>query len=273
MRGLDGKVAVIVGGAPNNIGAATAERLSSEGSRVVIADLRLDAAEAVADDIVSQGGEAVAVQVDIADEDSVVAMLRTAADAFGGIDNLFNVAADLSPGTMGVDTANDILTVPLDVWRRTLDVDLTGYLLTCRHVMPYIRARGGGAIVNTMSVSAFLAEPVRVAYGVAKSGIEALTRHIARVGGQHGLRCNAVSPGTILTEALLRNTRPEVLEQQLHSLPSTRNGLPEDIAAAVAFLFSDDGEWINGQTLKIDGGRSLGEWMQHRIVARPWQTL
>lgn len=254
MRGLDGKVSVIAGAAPGNIGGATAHRLSSEGARVVVADLNEDAARALAEEIKSAGGEAVAVTLDISVEESVKELLAKANESFGGVDHLFNVAADLSPATIGADSTNDVTTLPVEVWQRTIDVTLTGYMFGIKHAMPMMVARGGGAIVNCLSAAVWMAEPVRSAYSTAKSGAEALTRHTARIGGRQGVRCNAIAPGTVLTEANLRTLPAEIREQQLADLPSTRLGKPEDIAAAVAFLFSDDGEWVNGQALSIDGG-------------------
>ncbi|MFC5745290.1 SDR family NAD(P)-dependent oxidoreductase [Actinomadura rugatobispora] len=254
MRGLDGKVSLIAGAAPGNIGGATAHRLSSEGARVVVSDINEDAARALAEQIVAEGGDAVAIQVDLSSEQSVVGMMKFAVDSFGGVDHLFNVAADLSPATIGADSSHNVLDLPIEVWSRTIDVTLTGYMYTIRHAMPLMIERGGGSIVNTMSAAVWMAEPVRASYSAAKSGVEALTRHVARVGGRQGVRCNAVAPGTVLTEALLRTLPEEIQRRQLEEIPSTRLGKPEDIAAAVAFLFSDDGEWVNGQALSIDGG-------------------
>lgn len=257
MRGLDGKVSVIAGAAPGNIGAATALRLSAEGARVVVADLHLAAAEAVADTIQSAGGEAMPVRVNIADEASFAALLRSAAERFGGIDHLFNVAADLSPDTIGADSTNDITTLSVAAWQRTIDVTLTGYMYGTRHALPLMRARGGGSIVNTMSAAVWMAEPIRAAYSAAKAGIAALTRHTARIAGKQGVRCNAVAPGTVLTASLLRTLPDAERTRQLAEIASPRLGLPEDVAAAVAFLFSDDGAWVNGQVISVDGGLTM----------------
>ncbi|MFE7421103.1 SDR family NAD(P)-dependent oxidoreductase [Rhodococcus sp. NPDC057529] len=257
MRGLDGKISVIAGAAPGNIGASTAHRLSSEGAHIVVADLSQTAAEAVAEEIRANGGKAVATSVDLSVEESVRDMVEFAKEEFGGVDHLFNVAADLSPGTIGLDSTNDILSLPVEVWKRTIDVTLTGYMYGIRYAMPVMFERGGGAIVNTMSAAVWKAEAIRAAYASAKLGVEALTRHAAKVGGRRGVRCNAVAPGTVLTEALLRTLPEENRMEQAAQIPSTRLGKPEDIAAAVAFLFSEDGEWINGQTLAVDGGFTM----------------
>jgi len=254
MRGLDQKICVIAGAAPGNIGAATAHRLSSEGAIVVVADLNSAAAQAVADEIKAKDGHAIAGQVDISSESSFEELLKRTARDLGGLDHLFNVAADLSANTMGRDSSSDVTTVPIEVWKRTIDVTLSGYMYGTRHALPLMFARGSGSIVNMMSATAWLGESVRVSYASAKAGVAALTRHTATIGGKRGVRCNAVAPGPVLTEALLRAMPDAEREKMLSDIPSHRLGKPEDIAALIAFLFSDDGEWINGQIISIDGG-------------------
>lgn len=254
MRGLDDKVSIIAGAAPGNIGAATAHRLAKEGANVVVADLSLDAAQALADEITAAGGSAKASAVDISVEQSFADLVDFAVKEFGGVDHLFNVAADLSADTIGQDSSHDILTLPVEVWQRTIDVTLTGYMYGIRHAMPKMFERGGGSIVNTMSAAVWMAEPIRASYASAKAGLEGLTRHAATIGGKRGVRTNAVAPGTVLTESLLRTLPEEIRDQQLAEISSTRLGKPEDIAATVAFLFSEDGEWVNGQLWAIDGG-------------------
>ncbi|MFC8830431.1 SDR family NAD(P)-dependent oxidoreductase [Streptomyces sp. NPDC057137] len=255
MRGLSGKVAVIAGAAPGNIGAVTARRLVDEGARVVVGDLNEGAARAVADELGAGGASVRAHGVDISDEASFAELIAFAGKEFGGVDSLFNVAADLSAGNLGRD--GDVLTVPFDVWQHTIDVTLSGYMYGIRHALPVMIERGGGAIVNTMSAAVWMGEPVRVAYQAAKAGLTGLTRHTATVGGKHGVRCNSVAPGMVLTAAGRAATDPAQVEYHLGRARSPRLGTPEDIAAAVAFLLSDDGQWINGQTLLVDGGANL----------------
>lgn len=254
MRGLANSISVVVGAAPGNIGGATARRLAEEGSVTVVADLAAEAAEAVARTIRDSGGVAVSHAVDISSEDSYAALIDFVTTEFAGLDNLFQVAADLSAQTMGVDSASNVVSIPTEVWRRTLDVNLTGYMLGAKLAIPVMLERGGGSIVNTMSAAAWLAEPVRAAYSTAKVGLEGLTRHIASAFGKQGIRCNALAPGLIMTETASRLIPQDVQQTQLAALPSTRLGLPEDIAASVAFLLSEDASWINGQTIRVDGG-------------------
>jgi NAD(P)-dependent dehydrogenase (short-subunit alcohol dehydrogenase family) len=254
MRGLDQKICVIAGAAPGNIGGATAHRLSSEGATVVVADLNSAAAQALADEIKAKGGHALAGQVDISSEKSFEELLKSTARDLGGVDHLFNVAADFSANTMGRDSSHDVTTVPIEVWKRIIDVTLTGYMYGIRHALPLMIARGGGSIVNMMSATVWLGEPMRVSYASAKAGVAALTRHTATIGGKKGVRCNAIAPGAVLTEAALRIMPEADREKMLSETPSHRLGKPEDIAALIAFLFSDDGEWINSQIISIDGG-------------------
>jgi NAD(P)-dependent dehydrogenase (short-subunit alcohol dehydrogenase family) len=149
------------------------------------------------------------------------------------------------------------MSVPLDVWKHTIDVTLTGYMYGVRHALPIMIENGGGAIVNTMSSSVWMGEPVRVSYQSAKSGLLGLTRHAATLGGKHGVRTNLLSPGVVLTGAALAVTTDEWRAEVLEGVRSPRLGEPEDIAAMVAFLLSDDGAYINGQSLLVDGGANF----------------
>jgi NAD(P)-dependent dehydrogenase (short-subunit alcohol dehydrogenase family) len=254
MRGLEGKVAVVAGGA-GGIGTATSLRLGEEGVSVVVGDLNGAAAREVARQIIDAGGRAVGVPVDISDEDAVAALMTHAVENFGGIDFLHANAADLSPDTLGRDS--DALEVPLDAYDRAMAVDLRGHLLCLRAALPEILKRGGGAVVFTSSAAAFVGEPARPTYAMAKSGINALVRHVASKWGRSRIRANAVAPGLILTEGPRSVLSEEFLEKALRVTRSWRLGEPEDIAAMVAFLFSSDGEWINGQVISVDGGSSL----------------
>lgn len=146
-------------------------------------------------------------EFDITEEDSYAKLVDFTAKEFGGLDGLFNVAADLSAGTIGRDS--DVISVPLDVWQHTIDVTLTGYVYGVRHALPLLIERGGGAIVNTTSSAVWMGDTARVAYQAAKSGLIRLSRHTATLGGKHGVRCNLVAPGVVLTKAALRNTTEE----------------------------------------------------------------
>lgn len=253
LRGLEGKVAVVAGGA-TGIGAATARRLAAEGCSVVIGDIATDGAEATSRAIAAEGGIARPVWFDLAAADSIAELTNATVAEFGGVDLLFNVGSDM--GLLPGDT--DVVDIELGVWERTMTVTLRGYLLTMKNMLPHILARGGGAIVNMSSAAAFQGEPVRPAYATAKAGIGALTRHVATRWGRDGIRCNAVAPGLTATPAIRSAPEfPQLQAAALKHMRSTRVGDPDDIAAMVAFLMSDEGAWVNGQVINIDGGTIL----------------
>ncbi len=252
MRGLTGKVAVIAGGA-TGIGAATSVRLAEEGVSVVVGDINIAATDALVAKITAAGGKAIAVQFDVSDDASVKHLVDVALETYGGIDLMHANAADLSLCL----TDTDAVDVSLDLWDRTMAVNLRGHLLCTRHAIPALLKRGGGAIVYTSSGAAFVGESERVAYAVSKSGINALMRHVASRWGKEGIRSNAIAPGLVMTDAALENMPKDDQDRILAMGRSTRLGRPADIASTVAMLMSDDGEWINGQVISVDGGITM----------------
>jgi NAD(P)-dependent dehydrogenase (short-subunit alcohol dehydrogenase family) len=252
MRGLRGKVAVIAGGA-TGIGAATAERLGGEGVALVIGDINRQGADAVAARIAEAGGRAIAATFDIGDDESVRDVVQLAVSTYGGLDFMHANAADLS--LCANDT--DAVEVSLDIFDRTIAVNLRGHLLCTRHAVPEMLKRGGGAIVYTSSGAAFVGEAERLSYAVSKAGINALMRHVASRWGQQGIRSNAIAPGLVLTEGAMVHIDEEMRATLLAHGRSKRLGEPEDIAAMAAMLMSDDGEWINGQVISVDGGITM----------------
>ena len=252
MRGLAEKVIVVAGGA-GYIGTASSVRLAAEGASVVVGDYDANAAADVVGQIEAAGGRAVAARVDISDEASVVELLRTAVDAFGGIDGVHLNAADTSV----VLRDTHVVDVDLEVFDQTIAVNLRGFFLITRHVIPLLLERGGGALAYTSSAASLMGEPERVSYGISKAGVNALVRHVASRWGKEGIRANAVAPGMILHEKLAAYFGEEGLKAPLAAVRSPRLGKVDDIAAAVAFLLSDDGEWINGQVYGVDGGLLL----------------
>lgn len=250
MKGLRDKVAVIVGG--GGMGVPVARRLAEEGTAVVLGDLREAEAHDVAAAIRATGAQAEGVGVDISDEDSVAKLFEAAAGSFGGVDLMFANAADLSAATHGRDT--DLLDAPLEVFDRTIAVDLRGYLLCTRHALPLMLERKGGAMVFTSSLAAHLGTSVHPYYAAAKSGVLALMRHIAARWGREGIRANAVSPGMILTPDAVSKTPPEAQAAHLKITNSPRLGEAEDIAALVTFLLSDECAFLQGATIDVNGG-------------------
>jgi NAD(P)-dependent dehydrogenase (short-subunit alcohol dehydrogenase family) len=254
MRGLGDKVVVVAGGG-SGIGAATARRLGAEGAAVVVGDLVGANAEAVAGVVRDAGGRALAVPLDIADDESVAALVAAAVGEYGGLDAMHANAADLSPETIGRDS--NALDVPLGVFDHTLEVNLRGHLLCTRHALPHLLERGGGAFVYTSSAAGHIGEPERPAYAASKAGINSLVRHVASRWGRQGIRANSIAPGLVVTPAMDTGLPSEFREHALRVGRSPRLGRPDDIAGMVAFLVSDDGEWVNGQVLSVDGGASM----------------
>jgi NAD(P)-dependent dehydrogenase (short-subunit alcohol dehydrogenase family) len=246
---LQGK-SVIVFGSASGIGAASAQRMAQEGARVCLADVNVEGAQALAADIVKAGGEAFAVACDISDEASVKAAVDAAVGRFGGLNGAHINAADMRVINQDVDA----LEIDLGVFDRTMSVNLRGHLLCTRAVLPHLLSKGRGAIVYTSSPASDAGEPTRVAYAVSKSGINALMRHVASRWGAAGITANCVSPGLTLTASASAAVGDEFKKAMLARMANTRLGTPEDQAAMVALLMSADGDWINGQIIRVDGG-------------------
>jgi NAD(P)-dependent dehydrogenase (short-subunit alcohol dehydrogenase family) len=246
---LDGKVLVVAAGG-QGIGAATARRLASEGASVVVGDLDPATARSVAEGIVDAGGRAIGVGFDIADAGGNQILIAAAVETYGGLDGVHINAADMR----SLMSDGDVLGVDLAVFDRTIAVNLRGHLLCTRAALPELVKRGGGALVYTASTAAFAGEPVRVSYAMAKSGLLALMRHVASAFGRQGVRANAVAPGFVVTPELEGHVPPEFLAHTQAQTPHPRLGRVGDIAAMVAHLLSDDGAWVNGQTITVDGG-------------------
>jgi NAD(P)-dependent dehydrogenase (short-subunit alcohol dehydrogenase family) len=251
MRGLGSK-RLLVAGSATGIGAVTARRLAEEGARLHLGDLNIEGATVVANEICDAGGDAVATRFDLADSASIDALVADAVAHLGGLDGVANVAADLSPSTIGQDHA--LLEMDAAVWEQTFRADLLGFALICKCAIPHLADAGGGSIVNVTSDAHWLGEAVRPAYAAAKSGITALSRHIARAYGAQGVRANSVSPGAVVSEAFLAAFDEEFAAKALEGLAVPRLGKPEDLVSAVAFLLSDDAQWISGQVWSVNGG-------------------
>ena len=247
---LDGKVAVVsgAGGRGNSIGRAYALGLSNAGAAVVIADLNGEGAQKVADEIVAGGGKAAAVQVDVSDEASTLAMADAAIKAFGGVDILINNAA------LMVDISYDRCeTVAMEAWNKAFAVNLNGALLCSRAVAPSMRARGGGRIINQTSGGAF---PPSGLYGITKLALVGLTTSLAKEWGKDNITCNAIAPGNVKSDAgnmLVPDDSPFIQYLQMACAIHPR-GEPEELVGAAVMLCSEAGKWITGQVLHIDGG-------------------
>lgn len=247
MQRLENKVAIVTGGG-GGIGSVTAKRLVAEGAKVVVADIHLPSAEAAADAL---SGNGLAVQFDAQDAVSIEALVEKTVAHFGRLDILHNNTAVTDPTIQNHDT--NAVDIPLDIWQKTLDVNLTGYMLCCKYAIPHMINGGGGSIINTASGSGQLGDVVRIAYGTSKAGVINLSRYIATQHGRQGIRCNAIAPGLIITPAVDR-TAPEIKAIMQKYVLTKRLGVPEDIAALVAFLASDESGYITGGCIDISGG-------------------
>ncbi|GAA2430865.1 glucose 1-dehydrogenase [Actinomadura vinacea] len=254
MRGLRGKTFIVAGGA-TGIGAGTSERLAGEGAFVTVGDINISGAQATAERIAQAGGRAIAVEFDLSDDKSVQELVGRTLAEFGGLHGLFNVGADLSPGNIGRDRS--LLETDMDVWERTLDVSLLGYVRTCRAVLPHLLEQGGGSIVNTSSSGSLGTDPSHVANNATKAAVNQLTRHIAVNWGSAGIRSNGVMPGLVMGETTKQQNDLEMQASFMKAARTTRLGDPGDLASVVSFLLSDEAEWINGQMWYIGGAAHL----------------
>lgn len=248
MHRFEGKL-IFVTGAGHGIGRATALRLVDEGASVALADIDVDAVTGVAAEITQQGGNAFAVVCDVTDPESVDSAVAAAVRHFGALDVLVNVAG-------GDWDEPDFAQISDETWGRKIDLNLNGVMRCTRAALPHLIASGPGSSVVTIGSingdAAFGGYP----YSVAKAGLDILTKNLAATYGRQGVRFNLITPGTIRT----RNW--DGMEAQLVEFakmyPLQRIGEPEDIAAAVAFLASDDASWITGINLPVEGGILTG---------------
>ncbi|MFK7896324.1 MAG: SDR family NAD(P)-dependent oxidoreductase [Myxococcota bacterium] len=248
MNRFAGKRALVTGAA-SGIGRATALRLAQEGAQVFCVDIAAEAAQKTAQDIEEAGGKAGSAEADVANRESCDAAVAEAAKAFGGLDVLANIAGILRPG--------HTLELPPEAFEQTISINLNGTFFMCRAALPHL-LEGGGAIVNMASAAALQGVPYNAAYCAAKAGVVGLTQSLAAEYARRDLRVNCICPGGVMTPMTqagfpVDGLDPSLMARTAPMMP--RVGTPEEIAAMVAYLASDEAGYITGSAMRIDGGQ------------------
>jgi NAD(P)-dependent dehydrogenase (short-subunit alcohol dehydrogenase family) len=250
---LDGKVAIVTGGG-SGIGAATARRFAEEGAHVVVADLKAETAQAVADEI---GGDAFGLGIDVTDFASIERVVEETVGRFGGLDVIVCNA--------GVTIVGSVMDLTEDQWDKELDTNLKSVYLCAKAVWPHLEARGGGSILSTASMAGQWAIPADAAYCASKAGLIMLTKCMALDGAKANIRANCICPGYTNTPMIQGyfDAQPDpaaarAFAESMH--PLGRLGEPVDHANAFVYLASDEAEWVTGVELNVDGGITCGVW-------------
>jgi NAD(P)-dependent dehydrogenase (short-subunit alcohol dehydrogenase family) len=244
---LEGRVAVVTGGA-SGIGVATVRRLASEGAKVVVADMDTDAGPLAAKEV-----DGLFAEVDVTDQQAVEHAFALAKETYGRVDVAFNNAGISPPDD------DSILDTGIDAWRRVQEVNLTSVYYCCKAVIPYMLEQGKGSIINTASFVAVMgAATSQISYSASKGGVLSMSRELGVQFARQGVRVNALCPGPVNTPLLqeLFAKDEERAQRRLVHVPMGRFGEPEEMAAAVAFLASDDSSFMTASTFLVDGGIS-----------------
>ncbi|MCC6887820.1 MAG: SDR family oxidoreductase [Hyphomicrobiales bacterium] len=248
---LTGRSIIVTGGG-NGLGKVYAEEFARVGARVVAADIDAAAAKSVAAALAAEGLQALGLGTDVADPAAVDAMAQAALDRFGAIDVLINNAA-----LMSVLPRRSWLDIPIEEWDRVMAVNLRGTFLCCRAVFPAMQAARRGKIVNISSSRVFEGTPNRLHYTTSKAGVIGFTRALAREVGGFGITVNAVAPGLTASDTQVQSTSDNYLAALSSGRAINRRQVPEDLVGAVMFLASPASDFMTGQTLLVDGGKTM----------------
>lgn len=252
---FDGKAGLVTG-AGSGIGRATALGFARRGGAVAVVDIRADAADEVVAEISKAGGKAIAIVADVSRAEDIDMMIARAERELGGLHFLHNNAFGL-PAASAERQAARVADTSDVLWNHTIEVGLNAVFRTIRRAIPVMKANGGGAIVNTASISGLRADSGMVAYNAAKAGVINLTRVVAVEYARDGIRCNCVCPGVIETPLIAGALRiPGVAERFHEGVPMARLGQPDEIANAVLFLASELASFVTGAALVADGGQT-----------------
>jgi NAD(P)-dependent dehydrogenase (short-subunit alcohol dehydrogenase family) len=251
MQRLKGKVIVVAGA--GGIGGGLARRYAQEGASVLLGDLDGAAAKASAAEIEAEGGTIVGVQMDGAEPESIRAAVDQAVSSFGPLTGFHANFANFGDALVPVD----VLEIAPEVYDEVMRVNARGFMLCTKHAVPELLKSGGGSIVYTSSGAAYLGQAGRVAYAMSKSAIHALMRHVATRFGPQGIRANCVTPGVTTHARFEQVMDPQVVEALRRGRPLGRLGTPADVSAMAALLMSDEGSYITGQVISVDGGGTM----------------
>jgi meso-butanediol dehydrogenase/(S,S)-butanediol dehydrogenase/diacetyl reductase len=256
MMQFEGKAGLVTGGG-SGIGRATAIGFARRGGSIAVADINADNANKVAAEIQKEGGKAIAIVADVTRPADIDMMISRANSAFGRLDFLHNNAFGMPAAQTSVTVGNRAADVDDDVWNHTINVGLTAVFRAIKRVIPVMRANGGGAIVNTASISGLRADYGIVAYNAAKAGVINLTRVVAIEYARHGIRANCICPGAIDTPLLAPALeQPGFADKIKEGIPMGRLGKPEEMANVVLFLASDLASFVTGAAFVADGGQT-----------------
>jgi meso-butanediol dehydrogenase/(S,S)-butanediol dehydrogenase/diacetyl reductase len=253
---FDGKSGIVTGGG-SGIGRATAIGFAKLGGSVVIADINGDNAKRVVGEITSSGGKALAIAADVTKAADLDAMIGLATGKFGRLDFIHNNAFGLPGASASTDAAAGLANLSDAIWNQTIAVGLTAVFTSMRKVIPIMRSQGGGAIVNTASISGLRADYGIGAYNAAKAGVVNLTRVAAIEYARYGIRCNCICPGAIQTPLLQPALEMPGFRDRIEAgIPMGRLGKPEEMANVVLFLASDAASFVTGAAFVADGGQT-----------------